>query len=261
MSITISTITVPTGYWHTLETITEQAYSYPTTLNGRAFAEDFVARHAKYHAAVRNGSAKSAPANWAFVLEATKSATLGPANSSGNGFPASANMDSVHDAEHAVLLGHGCRLNCAQVWGHSRPPEDIRLVADGLANDIAADLQPHLDKIHRRYGEVFLSKDVDVATHQGRMPFTEFLVSQSICPLDMTGLDSTSNRHPFGHAAIQAEHVQQRQGGVDMDDSTDFVDGTLANLPPEAADSDDGRWGITNWQIHKRMVMSIIGKA
>ncbi|KAJ2755358.1 hypothetical protein GGI19_001710 [Coemansia pectinata] len=75
----------------TLETITEQAYAYPTTLNGRAFAEDFVARHAKYHAAVRNGSAKSAPANWAFVLEATKSATLGSANSSGNGFPASAN--------------------------------------------------------------------------------------------------------------------------------------------------------------------------
>ncbi|KAJ2871757.1 hypothetical protein GGH93_004572 [Coemansia aciculifera] len=212
-------------------------------------------------------------------------------------------VDSVHDAEHAVLLGHGCRLNCAQVWGHSRPPEDIRLVADGLANDIAADLQPHLDKIYRvwqtttagwtpfknrmarlgstttfkrqlnkiyvrcfqkdwqRYGEVFLSKGVDVATHQGRMPFTKFLVSQSICPLDMTGLDSTSNRHPFGHAAIQAEHVQQRQRGVDMDDSTDFVHGTLANLPPGAADSDDGRWGITNWQIHKRMVMSIIGKA
>ncbi|KAJ2840795.1 kinesin-like protein [Coemansia sp. 'formosensis'] len=75
----------------TLEIITEQVYAYSTTLNGRAFAEDFVARRAKDHAAVRNGSAKSAPANWAFVLEASKSAASGSAASSGNGFSTSAN--------------------------------------------------------------------------------------------------------------------------------------------------------------------------
>ncbi|KAJ2859920.1 kinesin-like protein, partial [Coemansia aciculifera] len=75
----------------TLEIITEQVYAYSTTLNGRAFAEDFVARRAKDHNAVRNGSAKSAPANWAFVLEATKSAASGSANSSSNGFSASTN--------------------------------------------------------------------------------------------------------------------------------------------------------------------------
>ncbi|KAJ2096926.1 kinesin-like protein [Coemansia sp. S100] len=74
----------------TLEIITEQVYAYSTTLNGRAFAEDFVARRAKDHNAVRNGSAKSAPANWAFVLETTKPAASGSANSSGNGFSASA---------------------------------------------------------------------------------------------------------------------------------------------------------------------------
>ncbi|KAJ2254320.1 kinesin-like protein [Coemansia sp. RSA 455] len=74
----------------TLEIITEQVYAYSTTLNGRAFAEDFVARRAKDYNAVRNGSAKSAPANWAFVLETTKPAAPGSANSSGNGFSASA---------------------------------------------------------------------------------------------------------------------------------------------------------------------------
>ncbi|KAJ2818082.1 kinesin-like protein, partial [Coemansia furcata] len=75
----------------TLEIITEQVYAYSTTLNGRAFAEDFVARRAKDHAAVRNGSAKSAPANWAFVLESSKPAASGSAASSGNGFSTSAN--------------------------------------------------------------------------------------------------------------------------------------------------------------------------
>ncbi|KAJ1818848.1 kinesin-like protein [Coemansia sp. RSA 2675] len=75
----------------TLEIITEQVYAYSTTLNGRAFAEDFVARRAKDHAAVRNGSAKSAPANWAFVLEATKSAAAGSAaTTTSNGFAPSA---------------------------------------------------------------------------------------------------------------------------------------------------------------------------
>ncbi|KAJ2765960.1 hypothetical protein GGI18_006101, partial [Coemansia linderi] len=52
---------------------------------------DFVARRAKDHAAVRNGSAKSAPANWAFVLEATKSAAAGSAaTTTSNGFAPSA---------------------------------------------------------------------------------------------------------------------------------------------------------------------------
>ncbi|KAJ2328391.1 kinesin-like protein, partial [Coemansia sp. RSA 2681] len=68
----------------TLEIITEQVYAYSTTLNGRAFAEDFVVRRAKDHAAVLKGSAKSAPANWALVLEASskQAASGSPASSS-----------------------------------------------------------------------------------------------------------------------------------------------------------------------------------
>ncbi|KAJ2627578.1 kinesin-like protein [Coemansia sp. RSA 1694] len=68
----------------TLEIITEQVYAYSTTLNGRAFAEDFIVRRAKDHAAVLKGSAKSAPANWALVLEASskQAASGSPASSS-----------------------------------------------------------------------------------------------------------------------------------------------------------------------------------
>ncbi|KAJ2061197.1 hypothetical protein GGI17_003232 [Coemansia sp. S146] len=74
-----------------LEIITEQVYAYLTMPNGRAFANGFVACHAKDHATVRNGSAKNAPTNWVFVLEATKSATSGSANSSSNRFSTSTN--------------------------------------------------------------------------------------------------------------------------------------------------------------------------
>ncbi|KAJ2061372.1 hypothetical protein GGI17_003138 [Coemansia sp. S146] len=61
-------------------------------------------------------------------------------------------FEKLHKAEHAALLGHRNRLNCAEVWGHSRPPEDTRLVADGLTNDIAADLERRLDTAHRARG-------------------------------------------------------------------------------------------------------------
>ncbi|KAJ2889993.1 kinesin-like protein, partial [Coemansia aciculifera] len=78
----------------TLEIITEQVYAYSTTLNGRAFAEDFVARRAKDHAAVQKGSAKSAPANWASVLESSKQAASSSAANVGYGL--SAPLASAH---------------------------------------------------------------------------------------------------------------------------------------------------------------------
>ncbi|KAJ2842109.1 kinesin-like protein, partial [Coemansia brasiliensis] len=59
----------------TLEIISEQIYAYSTTLNGRAFAEDFAKRRLKDHNAVKNGSAKSAPANWSQLLKSQKKAS------------------------------------------------------------------------------------------------------------------------------------------------------------------------------------------
>ncbi|KAJ2714384.1 kinesin-like protein [Coemansia spiralis] len=56
----------------TLEIISEQVYAYSTTLNGRAFAEDFAKRRRKDYGAVNGGSAKSAPANWAQLLAPQK---------------------------------------------------------------------------------------------------------------------------------------------------------------------------------------------
>ncbi|KAJ2743951.1 kinesin-like protein [Coemansia sp. BCRC 34301] len=78
----------------TLEIITEQVYAYSTTLNGRAFAEDFVARRAKDHAAVAKGSAKSAPANWASVLESSKQTASGSV--AGSGYRMSMSSTSSH---------------------------------------------------------------------------------------------------------------------------------------------------------------------
>ncbi|KAJ2872934.1 kinesin-like protein, partial [Coemansia asiatica] len=57
----------------TLEIIAEQIYAYSQTLNGRAFAEDFVARRRKDFGAVRNGSLKSAPVNWVQLLSKASS--------------------------------------------------------------------------------------------------------------------------------------------------------------------------------------------
>ncbi|KAJ2234957.1 kinesin-like protein [Coemansia sp. RSA 1722] len=57
----------------TLEIIAEQIYAYSQTLNGRAFAEDFVTRRRKDFGAVRNGSLKSAPANWMQLLNKSSS--------------------------------------------------------------------------------------------------------------------------------------------------------------------------------------------
>ncbi|KAJ2649067.1 kinesin-like protein [Coemansia sp. RSA 1250] len=57
----------------TLEIISEQIYAYSTTLNGRAFAEDFAKRRLKDHNAIKNGSAKSAPANWSQLLKTPSS--------------------------------------------------------------------------------------------------------------------------------------------------------------------------------------------
>ncbi|KAJ1730040.1 kinesin-like protein [Coemansia biformis] len=55
-----------------LEIISEQIYAYSTTLNGRAFAEDFAKRRRMDHGAIRGGAAKSAPANWMQLLGAQK---------------------------------------------------------------------------------------------------------------------------------------------------------------------------------------------
>ncbi|KAJ2802849.1 kinesin-like protein [Coemansia guatemalensis] len=59
----------------TLEIISEQVYAYSTTLNGRAFAEDFAKRRRKDYGAIRNGSAQSASPNWAQQLGAPKDTT------------------------------------------------------------------------------------------------------------------------------------------------------------------------------------------
>ncbi|KAJ2449513.1 kinesin-like protein [Coemansia sp. RSA 2336] len=57
----------------TLEIISEQIYAYSTTLNGRAFAEDFAKRRLKDYNAIKNGSAKSAPENWSQLLKTPSS--------------------------------------------------------------------------------------------------------------------------------------------------------------------------------------------
>ncbi|KAJ2159848.1 kinesin-like protein, partial [Coemansia sp. RSA 552] len=59
----------------TLEIISEQIYAYSTTLNGRAFAEDFAKRRHRDHNAVKNGSLQSAPPNWPQLLNAPKVAS------------------------------------------------------------------------------------------------------------------------------------------------------------------------------------------
>ncbi|KAJ2001483.1 kinesin-like protein [Coemansia thaxteri] len=90
----------------TLEIISEQVYAYSTTLNGRAFAEDFVARRNKDHAAVRNGSAKTAPVNWAQLLSSSsKTAALG-AGSSGFSSAAPASVSS-NSANGLATRGRG----------------------------------------------------------------------------------------------------------------------------------------------------------
>ncbi|KAJ1962356.1 kinesin-like protein [Dipsacomyces acuminosporus] len=58
----------------TIEIITEQIYAYSTTLNGRAFAEDFAKRRRSDHSAVKQGKLKSAPVNWAQLLSSSKPA-------------------------------------------------------------------------------------------------------------------------------------------------------------------------------------------
>ncbi|KAJ2372519.1 kinesin-like protein, partial [Coemansia sp. RSA 2607] len=58
----------------TLEIIAEQIYAYSPTLNGRAFAEDFMTRRRKDFSSVRGGSLKSAPPNWMQILNSSASA-------------------------------------------------------------------------------------------------------------------------------------------------------------------------------------------
>ncbi|KAJ2720085.1 kinesin-like protein [Coemansia sp. Benny D115] len=67
----------------TLEIITEQVYAYSSTLNGRAFAEDFMKRRRKDLNVVRNGNLKSAPVNWAQILGSSVSRSAG--SNAGNG--------------------------------------------------------------------------------------------------------------------------------------------------------------------------------
>ncbi|KAJ1936553.1 AP-2 complex subunit sigma [Linderina macrospora] len=52
----------------TLEIIAEQIYAYSTTLNGRAFAEDFCRRRRADHTAVKHGKLSSAPTNWGQIV-------------------------------------------------------------------------------------------------------------------------------------------------------------------------------------------------
>ncbi|KAJ2061371.1 hypothetical protein GGI17_003137 [Coemansia sp. S146] len=64
----------------------------------------------------------------------------------------------------------------------------------------------------------------------------------------------------FRPHVVGAVHVQQHRG-VDMDNNTDFVHGTLANLPLGAAHgNDDGRWGETHQRRHMRIVYYDVGK-
>ncbi|KAJ1852912.1 kinesin-like protein [Coemansia sp. RSA 638] len=69
----------------TLEIISEQIYAFSTTLNGRAFAEDFAKRRRKDHNMIKGGALKSAPINWAQQLRAHKSAA---SSGSGSGYAA-----------------------------------------------------------------------------------------------------------------------------------------------------------------------------
>ncbi|KAJ2368124.1 kinesin-like protein [Coemansia sp. RSA 2610] len=60
----------------TLEIISEQIYAYSTTLNGRAFAEDFAKRRRKDHNSIKGGSSKSAPVNWPQLMSSNKPAPV-----------------------------------------------------------------------------------------------------------------------------------------------------------------------------------------
>ncbi|KAJ2347686.1 kinesin-like protein, partial [Coemansia sp. RSA 2618] len=66
----------------TLEIISEQIYAYSTTLNGRAFADDFAKRRRKDHNCIKGGALKSAPVNWPQLLRSHK-AGAGSASTTG----------------------------------------------------------------------------------------------------------------------------------------------------------------------------------
>ncbi|KAJ2291218.1 kinesin-like protein [Coemansia sp. RSA 355] len=76
----------------TLEIISEQIYAFSTTLNGRAFAEDFAKRRRKDHNMIKGGALKSAPINWPQQLRAHKSTV---SSGSGSGYAAAVGVRPV----------------------------------------------------------------------------------------------------------------------------------------------------------------------